>query len=457
MGTNIETSPLQDSLAPGAGADQVSGDSKRKTGARPGTWRDHNFNLFWVGQTFDALADSAATIIIPLLVLEATGSVAQMGLVTGTMGFTSLVASLFSGMIVDRVDRRRLLIACDAGRALIYFLIPLYWHFVGPSALPIFLATVVTGFLTTNFIVAYSAIIPNIVDKDRISDANGCLQSTAALAYVVGPMIAGFSSSKFGAATTVNMVSLAYIVSGVLMLLVRLRRRSAAGEVEEKKTFEATSSKLDEMLLGMRFLIRHPVLRSVTLLFAAFIFVTDASIDLSIYRLKNELAQSDRVLGIVFGLASLGSICAGIIAASLRRKWGFGPCFLGSLALQALAIGFIGITPSAWLIAAFATSFTFGLTLRNICSMSLRQQVTPDHLLGRVTSAWWTIILVLGPVGTAVATAIAQKVGTSPVFMVLGAAALTTAVIGTFTPAHEKQPEMEELDAAALALGTTKT
>jgi predicted MFS family arabinose efflux permease len=315
---------------------------------------------------------------------------------------------------------------------------------------------VVTGFLTTNFIVAYSAIVPNIVDKDRISDANGCLQATAALAYVIGPMMAGFSSSKTSAAATLNMVSLAYIISGVLMLLVRLRKRSADDNAGEKKALEP-SSKLDEMLLGMRFLIRHPVLRSVTLLFAVFIFVSDASIDLSIYRLKNELAQSDRVLGIVFGLASLGSICAGVIAASLRRKWGFGPCFLGSLAFQALAIGFIGITPSAWLIAAFATSFTFGLTLRNICSMSLRQQVTPDHLLGRVTSAWWTIILVLGPVGTALATAVAQKVGTSPVFMTLGAAGLITAVIGTFTPAHEKRPEAEEFNAAALAVGASKT
>jgi MFS family permease len=456
VGTNIETSPPEDAVAPAADASRANADES-KPDRKPPRWRDRNFNLFWVGQTFDALGDAAATIIIPLLVLEATGSVAQMGLVTGTMGVTSLVASLFSGLIVDRLDRRRLLIFCDFGRALIYFFIPLYWHFAGLTALPIYLATIVTGFLTTNFIVAYSTVVPNIVDKDHINNANGRLQSTAALAYVAGPMIAGFAASKFSASAAVNLVSLSYIASGGMMMLVRLRKREAVAEAKEKKASEAKSPRLDELLAGMRFLIRHPLLRSVTLLFAAFIFVTDAAIDLSIYRLKNELGQDNQVLGIVFGIASLGSICAGILAALLRKKWGFGACFLGSLALQATAIAAIGLTSSVPLVAALATSFTFGLTVRNICSMSLRQQVTPDHLLGRVTSAWWTIILVLGPVGTAVATGVAQRVGTTPVFVALGISGIIVAVLGTFTPAHESHPESDGGDPVPLAVGAAET
>lgn len=456
MGTNTETSPPRDALAPAADAGPADAGG-RKAGAKPGKWRDRNFNIFWAGQTFDALGDSAATIIIPLLVLEATGSVAQMGLVTGTMGVMSLVASLFSGLIVDRLDRRRLMMFCDFGRALIYFFIPLYWHFAGRTVLPIYLATVVTAFLTTSFIVAYTAVVPNIVDKDRISNANGRLQSTAAVAFVVGPMIAGLASSKLGAAAAITLVSLSYIASGGMMILVRLRGHQALGEVKEEKIPQAKLPKLDELLAGMRFLFRHPLLRSVTLLFAAFIFVTDAAIDLSIYRLKNELHQDNQVLGIVFGIASLGSICAGILAALMRSKLGFGASFLGSLVLQAIAIAAIGLTSSVALVAALATSFTFGLTIRNVCSMSLRQQVTPDHLMGRVTSAWWTIIFVLGPVGTAVATAVAQRVGTSPVLVVLGLSGIIVAAIGTFTPAHKSHPEMEETVPAPLAVGAAET
>jgi MFS family permease len=454
VGTNTDTSPPPEVAAADAGQSAAGG---KRTSAKPGKWRDRNFNIFWAGQTLDALGDSAATIIIPLLVLEATGSVAQMGLVTGTMGVMSLVASLFSGLIVDRVDRRRLMMFCDFGRASIYIFIPLYWHFAGRTVLPIYLATVVTAFLTTNFIVAYTAVVPNIVDKDRINNANGRLQSTAAVSFVVGPMIAGLASSKLGAAAAVNLVSLSYIASGGMMVLVRLRSQQAPAEAEEKKVPEAKSPKLDELLAGMRFLLRNPLLRSVTLLFAAFIFVTDAAIDLSIYRLKNELHQDNQVLGIVFGVASLGSICAGMFAALLRSRWGFGASFLGSLALQAVAIAAIGLTSSVPIVAALATSFTFGLTIRNVCSMTLRQQVTPDHLMGRVTSAWWTIIFVMGPVGTAIATAVAQKLGTTPVLVVLGLCGLVVAAAGTLTPAHKSHPEDDETARVPLAVGAAET
>ncbi|HWP44055.1 MAG TPA: MFS transporter [Blastocatellia bacterium] len=417
-------------------------------------WRDRNFNLFWAGQTFDAFGDAAAMIILPLLVLEATGSVAQMGLISGTAGFTCLVTSLASGVIVDRVNRRRLMIYCDIGRAIAYVSLPAVWWFSGASILPIYALTVLAATLGTLFVVAYTTIVPNVVEKEHISDANGMLQTTAAAAYVAGPMIAGFASHNLSPAMAVVMVGISYIASALMMLFVRLRSKAASARAAAP---DEGRSRLDEFWAGMRFLLRHSVLRSVTLIVAGFVLISSATVDLSIFRLKNEMDQSGSTVGLVFGIASIGSILGGVLTSALRRRLGFGLCFLGSLLFQGLAVAMIGVVPSVALIALLATAFTFAYTIRGVCVQSLRQQVTPDHLLGRVTSALWTLILALGPIGTTAGTALAERVGTRPVLIANGLICICIAAAGFLTHAYTERPENEQLAIDALAAGTAES
>uniref|UniRef100_UPI00374DFE89 MFS transporter n=1 Tax=Clavibacter michiganensis TaxID=28447 RepID=UPI00374DFE89 len=99
--------------------------------ARP-LWRQRDFGTFWAAQTLSFLGDAFALIALPLLVLQATGSVARMGLLTAVGGAASVFAAVFAGAVVDRVDRRKLLIVCDLVRMVLYGLVPLVWLF-GPQ------------------------------------------------------------------------------------------------------------------------------------------------------------------------------------------------------------------------------------------------------------------------------------------------------------------------------------
>jgi MFS family permease len=85
--------------------------------------RNRDFNVFWFAQTLSVAGDSFSYVAIPLLVLHATGSVTQMGLLTGAAGAASIAAGTIAGTIADRIDRRRLLIVCDLARAVLYGLI----------------------------------------------------------------------------------------------------------------------------------------------------------------------------------------------------------------------------------------------------------------------------------------------------------------------------------------------
>src|SRR3954470_11579096 len=87
-------------------------------------WRQRDFAVFWAAQTLSVLGDSFALIALPLLVLEATGSLARMGLLTAVGGAAAGAAAGLPGVVVDRVDRRRLLIGCDLVRLVLYGVIP---------------------------------------------------------------------------------------------------------------------------------------------------------------------------------------------------------------------------------------------------------------------------------------------------------------------------------------------
>jgi MFS family permease len=421
--------------------ENVAVNVSQSPGAR--LWRDRNFNIFWAGQSFDALGDAAALIIIPLLVLEATGSVAQMGLVTAIIGVGNFVSSIASGVVVDRVDRRKVLIFSDFGRAAFYLVVPLVWWLSGPSMLAIYIIAMVTAYLTTFFFIGYTAAVPNVVDRDQITDANGRLQATVAVSYIAGPMIAGFASKYFGSIKAVIIIAASYGVSAVLMLFVRLRK---AALVQPKEAAGAGSSRLDSVLSGIRFLLAHPVLRAVTLLLALLSFVTGATINLTIYRLKQDLGQNDDMVGIVFGIASIGAIAAGALAPLLRRKKGFGFSFLGSTILMGLGGIFIGLARGVVVVAILAASYSLALTIRNVSTMSLRQQVTPDHLLGRVSAAFWTMLTVIGPLGTAAASAVAELVGASAVLIATGALSIAVAIVGLFTRASTSHPELTDIE-----------
>ena len=95
----------------------------------PQLWRDRVFAVFLTSQTLSVAGDSFALIAVPLLVLRATGSVAQMGLLTGLAGAAAVVAGIFAGILADRLDRWNLMAACDVSRMVLYGLVPLAWAF----------------------------------------------------------------------------------------------------------------------------------------------------------------------------------------------------------------------------------------------------------------------------------------------------------------------------------------
>jgi MFS family permease len=402
-------------------------------------WSNRNFNVYWAGQTLSALGDAFAFVAVPLLVLDATGSVGQMGLVTATFGLGQIMSGPFAGALVDRVDRRRLMIVCDIGRAFLYALIPFVWFFFGPSLGLIYFVTAVGSMLGNVFGVAYITATVNLVDPHHLVAANGRLQGSHGFTFVLGPMLAGFVTARFGGAAAIGLDALSFVISAISLSMIRLRKERA-----EKTTHE---SPMEELLAGVRHLFGEPVLRAVAIFFIVLTMLLTGVLDLMIYEVKHQLSRDDSTVGLVMGAGAIGAAIGGLIANRARGRFGFGACFLGATFVQAIAICAMGLWANLTVIVLTGMLFSGGMVVRGVVTMSLRQQITPDELLGRVTAAFWTLAAVLGPLGAALATRIAESIGPEPVLVAIGAVSFLCGLWAMTTPVRQARPEATALRA----------
>ncbi|WP_030870289.1 MFS transporter [Streptomyces sp. NRRL F-2747] len=401
---------------------------------RPSLWQNRDFTVFWLGQALSVLGGSISLLALPLLVFEATGSVVQMGLITVISGVGTIATGLFAGYVVDRTDRRRLMIACDLVRALLLGAVPFVW-LAGPRIWVLYVLTALVTVLKTLFDVAYVTAVPNLVREEHLITANGRLTATFAFGTLCGPAAAGFIAAGVGADWALGVDGATFLVSAVSLRWVAFGREGTAAGPVAAEPGASRAGKLREMFLeGFRFLWAHPVLRALTVLLTLLTFVTMGATDLLVFRIRHDLGLGAATVGSVIAVSGLGVVGAAFAAAPLRRTFGFGACWLGSVALIGVAMAVTGVSSSLPVIAVAAAVFMFGLTLGAVCSLTLRQEVTPDALLGRVTSAFWTVHGASGPVGAAALTLLAGRHGVPAVSVGAGAFCLAIVGAGLLTP-----------------------
>ncbi|MEU6868812.1 MFS transporter [Streptomyces sp. NPDC046876] len=408
---------------------------------RSSLWRNRDFTVFWLGQALSVLGGSISYVALPLLVADATGSLVQMGLITVVIGVTGIGTGLFAGHVVDRADRRRLMIACDLGRAVLLGAVPFIW-LAGPRMWVLYVLTALVTALKTFFDVAYVTAVANLVSTEQLAAANARLMGTFAIGTLCGPALAGLLTAWVGGDWALGVDGATFLVSAVSLCRVTFGRREpagAGGPAAQEGSRGGGVGRLREMfMVGFRFLWAHPLLRPLTVLLTLLTFVTMGATDLLLYRITVDLGRDATVAGSVVAVSGIGVVAAAAAATRLRRRFGFGVCWLGAVVLIGLAVAGIGLSRSIAVTAVLAAVFMFGTTLGGVCSMTMRQEVTPDPLLGRVTSAFWTVHNASGPVGAAVLTVLAARWGVPAVSVAGGVFCLLIVAAGLLTPLRRR-------------------
>ena len=423
--------PITGDLTPIIPARAAAGQAAATQGAN-GLLRNRSFTIFWGGQTLASLGNMFALIAMPLLVFQTTNQVVQMGLVTATFTISQLIAGVFAGQLIDSLNRRALMIFCDASRALLFATIPLAWVLVGPQVWLIYVVTALGAMLGMIFQVGFITTVANLVEKDQIMSANGYINATMAITSMIGPLLGGIAIERFGPAIALSAQAATFALSALSLLFIRLRSAPADDHAEEKG--------MSSILAGVRFLFAQPVMRAVTILLLGFGLATGAAIDLFIFHIQSDLHQGGTAVGFVFAASSIGAIIGALSAGTIRRRLGFGPSYLGATILSGIPFILMGLIANLYAMVALAALFQLVTMVQGINSMSLRQEITPQPLLGRVTSAFWTIAGVMTPVGAAAGTALAASIGAPDTFIWMGLLASLIGIGGIFSSARERRP-----------------
>ncbi|MFI5910724.1 MFS transporter [Dactylosporangium sp. NPDC051541] len=387
-------------------------------------WRSRDFLVLLGVQTLSAFGDALTFAAVPLLMRTGAISITDLGWIRALTAVATLLTGIVAGVIADRFDRRTVLRICDVARFVLLGSIPLTW-LTGAQPWLLYLVLPAAAVFSMVFEVTYVAVVPALVPADRIAEANGLLYGAYSVAFLAGPAVAGVVSQVAGPVAAIGLDAVSFLLSAAGLVLIRIARPVADGAERG-------------LGAGVRFIRRHPVMLPLTVLLAVLIFFTSSLNDVVVYHLMSGLGQSDAVIGLVLTAGVLGSTFAAAAVAPLRRRAGFGATWIGAFGLCGLLVAGIGLASNVPLIAVLAAAVTLCTGIAGISSVSLRQEVTPGHLLGRVTAAFWTLQLVLAPAGDAALTFSAKHLGVPLTLSVAGAAVTITALAALFTPIRRR-------------------
>ncbi|MGH3011954.1 MAG: MFS transporter [Gaiellaceae bacterium] len=385
---------------------------------RPLKIRD--FALLWAGATVSLAGDGVYIVALAWQVYELSDSPTALSLVGVAWTLPLALFVLLGGVVSDRFERRRIMIAADIVRAAAAATIAVLsltgaielWHLIAIA--------VVFGTGEAFFGPAFMSLVPQIVPRHLLLQANSLDQFIRPFAFLlVGPAIGGWLVASVGTGWAFVLDASTFLVSAAAIFLIR-HRKAVSEAVSEPST-----SLLRDLREGLAFVRAHAWLWATLLAAAAFLLAYWGPIDVLVpYRVRNELGGSASDFGLVLACGGIGSILAALVLGQrgLPRRhitFMYSAWTIGCLAL----VGF-GLATAVWQLQAISllegAFFTAGLVVWG----TLVQSLVPGELLGRVTSLDWFVSTSLVPVSFAL---------TGPVSALLGAQ--TTLVAGGITAA----------------------
>lgn len=372
-----------------------------------GLLRDRDYRGLFASTTVSQFAHQIGQLAMPLVaVLALEASELEIGLLfaLGTAAF--LVVGLPAGALVDRMRRRRVLIASDLGRAGLLLSVPVAWWAGVLTIWQLYAVALLAGVLTVFFDVAYQSYIPHLVSRDQLIEANAKLESVFAVARVGGPTVAGQLINLLTAPFALLVDAVALALSA--LFITGIRRR------EERPTSRPVSGIPREIAEGLRFVLGNRLLRAIVLCTATYSLFFAIYMSMLIVFLARVLGLSAGLVGAVFTIVGVGGLVGAATARRIAARLGHGRAIWMAAAFSA---PFLLLMPLAepgvrlWVAAAGAMVVSVGSVVYNVAQVSFRQAITPHALLGRMNATVRFLVWSTLPVGGVLGGFLGEGIG----------------------------------------------
>ena len=396
-------------------------------------WRNREFVLLEGGQSISDAGTQVSDLAFPLLVLALTGSPAQAGLVGTLRAAPYFLLALPAGALVDRWNRRTVMLVCDSGRALCLGAIALAAAMNALSLPLIYAVALGEGMLGVIYSLASIACLPRIVPKRQLPQAYAWGAADEGAMSLVGPPLGG-ALYALGRGLPFLADAISYIVSVVALLFIHTPLQGERTTPREPMTREIRA--------GLAWLWRQPTIRMLAILSGLINVVAPEASALLVIVLAQRQHASSATIGLIFAGIGVGYIVGSLLVAIIRRYVPFRIVTVVSCWLYAICWGcYIFGVGNLVALAVVSTLFAVTDPIYDITQFSYRMALIPDELQGRVNSVYRMIARATPPLGLALAGILLQRFGGLPTIALLGVFPLAMALLATTSRAIRAAPD----------------
>lgn len=404
--------------------------------------RNRNYRALWLGQTVSEIGDHFNSIAVLSLALHLTGSGAALGIVMIARVLPAVLAGPVAGVVLDRMDRRKVMLLSDAVRAVVALahVLLLTWR------LPWLLYTL-SGMLTFAspfFTSGRSAILPRIARPEELHTANAMTQTTSWLTLAIGTMLGGLSTAQFGYRGAFVFNAFSFVVSALAIRLLRspeghFRPEAPAGEAVRESSWQLFRD-------GLAYMGRHPLLLGIGLLQIG--WSSGGGAAQVLFTLFGEVVfkRGSTGTGLIWSAAGVGLVIGGVFAHRIGQRLSFAQ-YKHAVTLSFLGMGlsYVGFSlmPTIWGAMFFIGLSRIAMGTNSVLNRTILLTCVPDGLRGRVFTSvdallHASMMLSMGLAGIASMTYTPRQIG-----VVAGLLTASTAVFWAWANAAGKLVEPE--------------
>jgi MFS family permease len=375
-----------------------------------------DYRRLWLAHTISQVGNEITLLALPLLAVLVIHASALEVSVLGALQFVAfMLLALPAGAWVDRLPRKLVLVVTDLGRVVVLTLVPIAAALGWLSIWLLYGIAFAVAVLTVFFEIGDQSILPELVDRDRLAEANSRLEVTRSAASVLGPGIGGALVGLLSAPTAILADAASFLASAMFLFGIRGRPAPAPDPAKPRSSIRA------DIVEGLRFYRRSPVL----LRLSAAIVTSNVGIWLAgstfLVYLVRDLRMTPEAIGLAFSVGAIGLVVGAAVAAGIGARIGVSRALMIGCGASAVSWGAMALaderTAFFWLAASGIVQGLSGM-LSAVTFVSLRQSITPIELMGRVnaTGRWlnWTLI----PAGALAGGVLATAIGIRPTLLI---------------------------------------
>lgn len=412
---------------------------------RSGLGRD--FWLYFSSQLISQVGSSFTLFALPLLVFELTHSPTNLAITTVTEFVPYLLFGLILGALVDRIDRKRMMLVTDVARGLVIIVLPALALGGLLHVYAIYAVAFVQSTLGILFTCGEFAAIPSLVATDDLVAANARIMATNNAGQILGPVLAGALVVAISPSNLLFFDAASFFLSAASLGLIR--RSFNADPEATTPSGTGFAGLFGDVAAGLRYVWSNPVLRSISIMMALINLVVAPQSSQLVLFAKKTLHATNSEVAYLFAAGAAGIVVVSLLAATIRRHLSFAVTALGALVVSGIACTAMALVGNyAAALVLWAASSGFGLLL-NINTSSLRQAIVPSNMYGRVISVAGVLAWSAIPLGALAGAALIRLTSSvSDVYAASGALSAVIAALFAFSPIRHGDRYLAEATAA---------